>query len=326
MAFLDNSGDIILDAVLTDAGRARMARGEFRIVKFAFSDEEVNYGLFDADHQSGSDYYDLEIMKTPVLEAFTNNTSLMKTKLISINRNNILYMPTFKLNTTLQDSKQHALGGTYVVLSDTSTEPTSTPGSLNDGVLHGVFTSALDVNKHHVAIDQGLDTSGDPPRTSPMPVDLVETAYLIRMDHRLLRLSGFNGTTYDRKALSFVDDDSVSAYYVSTTDSSVLGTGNRITRLRNSDTQSAAQAEEVFNGPIGPRLRFSLITSESIQQSQALFDELGTSGTTTLEINGDSSDDLTSGNYKFIDTVINIVGISSGYSMDIPVRIVKKTS
>ena len=41
MAFLDNSGDIILDAVLTDAGRARMARGEFRIVKFAFSDEEV---------------------------------------------------------------------------------------------------------------------------------------------------------------------------------------------------------------------------------------------------------------------------------------------
>ena len=35
MAFLDNSGDIILDAVLTDAGRQRMARGDFKIVKFA---------------------------------------------------------------------------------------------------------------------------------------------------------------------------------------------------------------------------------------------------------------------------------------------------
>ena len=35
MAFLDNSGDIILDAVLTDAGRQRMARGNFKIVKFA---------------------------------------------------------------------------------------------------------------------------------------------------------------------------------------------------------------------------------------------------------------------------------------------------
>ena len=29
MAFLDNSGDIILDAVLTDAGRQRMAQGNF---------------------------------------------------------------------------------------------------------------------------------------------------------------------------------------------------------------------------------------------------------------------------------------------------------
>ena len=28
MAFLDNSGDIILDAVLTDTGRARLARGD----------------------------------------------------------------------------------------------------------------------------------------------------------------------------------------------------------------------------------------------------------------------------------------------------------
>ena len=46
MAFLDNSGDIILDAVLTDAGRQRMARGEFKIVKFAFGDEEINYKLF----------------------------------------------------------------------------------------------------------------------------------------------------------------------------------------------------------------------------------------------------------------------------------------
>ena len=36
MAFLDNSGDIILDAVLTDTGRFRMARGDFRISKFAY--------------------------------------------------------------------------------------------------------------------------------------------------------------------------------------------------------------------------------------------------------------------------------------------------
>ena len=34
MSFLDNSGDIILDAVLTDTGRKRMAAGNFSISKF----------------------------------------------------------------------------------------------------------------------------------------------------------------------------------------------------------------------------------------------------------------------------------------------------
>ena len=77
MAFLDNSGDIILDAVLTDAGRQRLARGEFRIVKFAFSDEEIDYTTYNGSHASGSAFADLEIMQTPILEAFTNNTSLV---------------------------------------------------------------------------------------------------------------------------------------------------------------------------------------------------------------------------------------------------------
>ena len=48
MAFQDNSGDIILDVVLTDEGRRRLARGDnsFSIVKFALGDDEINYSLF----------------------------------------------------------------------------------------------------------------------------------------------------------------------------------------------------------------------------------------------------------------------------------------
>ena len=53
MAFLDNSGDIILDAVLTDTGRMRLAKGDgsFKITKFAFGDDEINYELYDKNHQ-----------------------------------------------------------------------------------------------------------------------------------------------------------------------------------------------------------------------------------------------------------------------------------
>ena len=106
MAFLDNTGDIVLDAVLTDAGRKRLAQGDgsFRIVKFAFGDDEVDYTLYRNSnsvagrHPSGSAYYDLNILQTPVLEAFTNNTSMMKSKLVTYSRNDLLYLPVVKLN------------------------------------------------------------------------------------------------------------------------------------------------------------------------------------------------------------------------------------
>ena len=51
MAFLDNSGDIILDAVLTDVGRQKMAQGTFSIIKFALGDDEIDYSLYNKTHQ-----------------------------------------------------------------------------------------------------------------------------------------------------------------------------------------------------------------------------------------------------------------------------------
>ncbi len=73
MAFLDNSGDIILDAVLTDLGRERLSRGDgsFRITKFALGDDEIDYALYRnansalGAHPSGSAYYDIQILQTP---------------------------------------------------------------------------------------------------------------------------------------------------------------------------------------------------------------------------------------------------------------------
>ena len=127
MAFLDNSGDIILDAVLTDTGRMRLARGDgsFKIVKFALGDDEINYELYNKNHASGSAYYDLEILQTPVLEAFTDNAASMKSKLVSIPRNNLLYLPVLKLNEVYDTTAtaKHTSGFFLVAVdSDTETE------------------------------------------------------------------------------------------------------------------------------------------------------------------------------------------------------------
>ena len=52
MAILSSSSDVItVDVVLTDLGRKLIARndGSFRIVKYAFGDDEIDYTMEEAD-------------------------------------------------------------------------------------------------------------------------------------------------------------------------------------------------------------------------------------------------------------------------------------
>ena len=145
MGFLDNSGDIILDAVLTDLGRKRLAEGngKFRIDKFAFGDDEIDYGLYDKNNTSGSAYYDLSILQTPVLEAFTNNMSSMKSRLISYTSNDLLYLPVIEIFTAAGDSDMASITAaskTYIVAVDSSTvTAVATEGgnALGTGILNG---------------------------------------------------------------------------------------------------------------------------------------------------------------------------------------------
>ncbi len=110
MGFLDNSGDIILDAVLTDHGRKLLAKGDgsFQITKFALGDDEINYTLYDNTHSSGSAYYDIQILQTPILEAFTDNAGSVKSKLISYSSMNLLYLPVLKINQQANNTKMHS--------------------------------------------------------------------------------------------------------------------------------------------------------------------------------------------------------------------------
>lgn len=320
MAFLNNSGDIILDAVLTDAGRQRMARGEFKIVKFALSDEEINYQLYDSNHPSGSAFSDLEIMQTPILESFTNNTSLMKTKLVSFSRNNILYMPIFRLNnkSAIRTSTHSDNNGYLLTADSTTTNRVTDFGEVAaKGILPGKNLVTLSQNSQtaFIFVDQGLSTGGSPPIDSTMPADLLETAFLIRVDHRLLRMHAGSGE-YTALNHSFVDDDAIATYYVSSTNLEATEGPRAIPASDVNGDRTLAIGKEMFDGPLGTRLKLMTQPSINVEQSEALFDELGTlkqaaiPGTTITK-------------YKYIDTLINVVGVTTGYSIDIPIRIIK---
>ena len=87
MGYLNNSV-ITVDAILTKKGRELLARndGSFRITQFALADDEIDYTLFNPIHPSGSAYYGEAIDGMPLLEAFPDETQIMKYKLATLPR------------------------------------------------------------------------------------------------------------------------------------------------------------------------------------------------------------------------------------------------
>ena len=85
MAYLDNTV-ITVDAVLTKKGRERLGQGRdaFNITKFAVSDDEIDYSLYNTAHPLGSNYYSNIIESMPVLEAIPDESQTMRYKLSSM--------------------------------------------------------------------------------------------------------------------------------------------------------------------------------------------------------------------------------------------------
>jgi hypothetical protein len=327
MAFLDNSGDIILDAVLTDTGRFRLAKGDgtFRIAKFAFGDDEINYNLYDKNNASGSAYYDLDILQSPVFEAFTNNTSLLKSKLISIPRTNLLYLPIIKLfDTTNKPSQTYSdattsVFNTYIVAVDSVTQGAgndsdsayrflstgvAAPGDGADttgtGILGG-FDPAAGAN--WIETHQGLDTNEIPP-TFTIDSDLQETQYIIEIDNRLGSIVSERGNP---TPVSFVDDDNVASYFIT------LSTGGGYVGTAIPTGRGAATSP--IAGPRGTSLRFKIKASIELATSTFLFTKLGSTF--------NDGDTAQTSLFYYIDTIVRVTGATTGYRIDIPVRFAK---
>lgn len=311
MGFLDNSGDIILDAVLTDLGRKRLAQGNFRISKFALGDEEIDYSQYDINHPSGSAYFDLEILQTPILESFTNNSSTMKSFLVTYANSDLLYLPVLDLNETVGASL-NTTTKSFLLSTTNLTRTTEVLASANDrstGLLFG--DTSIGVDTRHIVLDQVLTSEGSD-QDSRMPADLIENEYTVYVDYRLLRVT--NATTSKTQvSTAFVDDDYIAAYQISGEDFLYevdIPAGDSI-----SDTE--------IRGQVGPRLKLALDTSNDLRNSDLLFNRVGTSGASLADL-GLTSGGGVSSTYRYIDTIVTVEGNKNGFSIDIPVRIFKK--
>ena len=87
MGYLNNQV-ITVDAILTKKGRELLAKndGSFRITQFALADDEIDYTLYNPNHASGSAFYGEAIENMPLLEAFPDESQIMKYKLATLPR------------------------------------------------------------------------------------------------------------------------------------------------------------------------------------------------------------------------------------------------
>ena len=99
MAFLDNSGTIILDAVLTDVGRKRLTQGKFNVSKFLLGDDELDYSLID---MTTEDFSNVETQ--PLFEAFAGEDANITYGLVSYPSDDITYIPHIKVNTKIKSA------------------------------------------------------------------------------------------------------------------------------------------------------------------------------------------------------------------------------
>jgi len=239
----------------------------------------------------------------------------MKSKLISLTNNNLLYLPVIQLNSndtsTAPTVSDNVYGsGSHVVQVDTKTvSELATSGNDLQGILNGAQAN----NEKRIRCDQGLNTS-EISAAQAIDPELKETQYIIEIDSRFGKIYDAESGATTPINPNFIDDDGIASYYVTQNvgqfvKNAALGptTGNTI--------DSAAQAEnESILGPRGTNLRFGILAATDLVSSDFLFTQIGS----TLQ---DASN-----TYNFIDSTVKVTGVTTGYRLDIPVRFLKFSS
>tara|TARA_R100000808_G_C2142745_1_gene150490 strand:+ start:32 stop:1048 length:1017 start_codon:yes stop_codon:yes gene_type:complete len=336
MAFLDNSGDIILDAVLTDVGRRRMAQGNFKITKFALGDDEIDYATYNKDHPSGSAYADLEILQTPVLEAFTQANATINYGLVSYSRNDLLYLPTIAMNSKMTELVAFTGSQNVIYLADDSKFDTNSvsTGDLLIASTRAGETSVLrsgNTTRRYVFVETGINNNEIPPTatnqlTYIMNVGLNDRQFTVGYDNRFI-----NRVFGPAPSAEFSNADQQSA--------------PRLTaNLKRATAGAASPAIENYSEATVTGVISRLYKPASGDDTSTNYSNIaGARGAMTM-LNFAMRDDLTATDYQkhgrinqslgwaggklfdYIDTIVYVKGISTNITLQLPIRITRVVS
>ena len=336
MGFLDNSGDIILDAVLTDLGRRRMADGEFRITKFALGDDEIDYSLYNPNHVSGTAYYDLEILQSPVMEAPTRVPSAIKYGLLSITRTDLVYMPLLAINEKLEGKSLLKEGGVYYLAANAATHENLLSNNANKS--NRFLQPNTNSPTFAIIVESGIpdatrQSTLENRNASIVQTGLLDTNFEIKFDSRFIagprtlvggKLANDSDGNLQMRLDTFAAQSGVSSLDFIENYSTAMSRGipNEIARRGNSATGDNFSQ---FKGPRGavtaltfnPSLEINA-EGTAVPSFYTLYGRVGKSAS-SLGLGGSST-------YDVIDTTVYVRGMASSAQLQIPLRIIRLAS
>ena len=186
MGYIDNQ-QITVDAILTQKGRQLLAQnGNLNITSFALADDEIDYTLYQPNHPQGSAFYDIALRNTPIFEPLTDETQVMKYKLVTLNQG-VTSIPVITIS---QDKILVSKNYTGDIIINPSTNPaynlqagyTAVLGNKNVGILIVQQTNSIN------AISSTVPTfAGD--------INIASAQVVVGNSFRFVPNSGLNKTT-----------------------------------------------------------------------------------------------------------------------------------
>jgi hypothetical protein len=212
MGYLDNSA-VTVDAILTNKGREVLASGgRLNITKFALSDDEIDYDLWNPAHTLGTNYYGAVIENMPILEALPDETQMLRYKLVTLPKD-VIGIPVISVSPTsisLTSLRQEvtvtpatlnlaggnsAMGYTVVLSDDTVASLVVAP----DGAVAANTNTTMDVN--NISTTSFADDEITSVTTAGKSVVRVGTKFIIKAK------SQANTTTIRRALLTIIGNE-----------------------------------------------------------------------------------------------------------------------
>jgi hypothetical protein len=346
MSFLKDAGSIALDAVLTDAGRKRMAQGKFKVAKFAIGDDEMDYsilGVWDEaegdrepnDPNSNSTFDRKSSMtQTPELEALAETNANINYGLLTFGRTDLFYLPILKTNEQQDSSARKSLGpvlGDIYYLS-VNEETTKKLRSALPGKRYVLETN--DVSNIRIMFESGLETD-NLERTAPyrqayiLQTNTLDTSFYVYCDGRFIE--NLWGPPPSAVFANDVEDDGKSRvdfgileHSVATSLPTILPTFNVyiLRGINNLVYQTVNGQDREVSSISGPRgtagaIAFSVVGNLKTRSEGTADPKYTVYGTLSKELFSD-------GNlYDYIDTTVYVEGRASSARIQMPIRIIR---